>query len=113
MECCKFSCLINSGNNQDMTKAHPDPFLRSMALWTLKEHQAALSTLLVGNAGTQHSAHDDDTRETNQADPNVFNFYVYLRTHPLLVRQHMASTGQRKVWLSSGKQVRYKLPLFK
>ncbi|XP_076252311.1 rabconnectin-3 alpha isoform X2 [Rhynchophorus ferrugineus] len=84
-----------NGDNQDLTKAHPDPFLRSMALWSLKEYQASLSTLLIGNAGTQHNAHDDEARETKEADPNVFNFYVYLRTHPLLVRQHLANYGQK------------------
>lgn len=94
-----------NGENQDMTRAHPDPFLRSMALWTLKQHQAALSTLLIGNAGTQHPAHEEEARETKEADPNVFNFYVYLRTHPLLVRQHLANYGKRKVWLPGGKQV--------
>lgn len=93
------------GNNQDITKAHPDPFLRSMALWTLKQHQAALSTLLIGNAGTQHPAHEEDARDSKEADPNVFNFYVYLRTHPLLVRQNKAKSGQKKVWLPNGKQV--------
>jgi hypothetical protein len=93
------------GSNQDITKAHPDPFLRSMAYWSLKEHQAALSTLLIGNAGTQHHTHEDEARETKEADPNVFNFYVYLRTHPLLVRQHMANSSQRKAWLPGGKQV--------
>lgn len=96
----------SEGQNQDMTRAHPDPFLRSMALWSLKEHQAALSTLLIGNAGTQHPSHDDEVRETKEADPNVFNFYVYLRTHPLLVRQHMASVGQKKAFLPGGRQVR-------
>lgn len=95
--------LDETGENQDLTKAHPDPFLRSMALWALKEYQSSLNTLLIGNAGTQHPSHDDETRESKEADPNVFNFYVYLRTHPLLVRQHMA-TGQRKVW-KDGKQV--------
>ncbi|EEZ98613.2 dmX-like protein 2 isoform X2 [Tribolium castaneum] len=93
------------GSNEDITKAHPDPFLRSMAYWSLKEHQAALSTLLIGNAGTQHHTHEDEARETKEADPNVFNFYVYLRTHPLLVRQHMANCGQKKAWLPGGKQV--------
>lgn len=77
-----------------------------MALWTLKQHQAALSTLLIGNAGTQHAAHDEDSRDSKEADPNVFNFYVYLRTHPLLVRQHKARSGQKKVWLPNGKQVK-------
>lgn len=28
------------------------------------------------------------------ANPNVFNFYVYLRTHPLLIRHYLASTYQ-------------------
>ncbi|XP_044259842.1 dmX-like protein 2 isoform X6 [Tribolium madens] len=95
----------SDGSNEDITKAHPDPFLRSMAYWSLKEHQAALSTLLIGNAGTQHHTHEDEARETKEADPNVFNFYVYLRTHPLLVRQHMANCGQKKAWLPGGKQV--------
>ncbi|XP_060524786.1 dmX-like protein 2 isoform X2 [Cylas formicarius] len=94
-----------NGENQDLTKAHPDPFLRSMALWTLKDYQASLSTLLIGNAGTQHSAHDDEARETKEADPNVFNFYVYLRTHPLLVRQHLANYGQRKTLLPDGRHI--------
>ncbi|KAJ8974411.1 hypothetical protein NQ317_014905 [Molorchus minor] len=85
--------------------AHPDPFLRSMALWLLKDYRESLNTLLIGNAGTQHPAHDEEARETKEADPNVFNFYVYLRTHPLLVRQHLASYGTRKVWLPGGKQI--------
>ncbi|XP_017781826.1 PREDICTED: dmX-like protein 2 isoform X2 [Nicrophorus vespilloides] len=94
-----------TGNNQDITKAHPDPFLRSMALWTLKEQQSALSTLLIGNAGSHHETNEEDARESREADPNVFNFYVYLRTHPLLIRQHVANSGKRKVWLPGGKQV--------
>ncbi|XP_050306486.1 dmX-like protein 2 isoform X3 [Anthonomus grandis grandis] len=93
-----------NGENEDLTRAHPDPFLRSMALWALKDYQAALSTLLIGNAGTQHPSHDEEIRETKEADPNVFNFYVYLRTHPLLVRQHLTTRGQRKVW-KDGKQI--------
>ncbi|KAL1506470.1 hypothetical protein ABEB36_005832 [Hypothenemus hampei] len=92
-----------NGENQDFTKAHPDPFLRSMALWALREYQESLNTLLIGNAGTQHPSHDDEMREIKEADPNVFNFYVYLRTHPFLMRQLLATNGQRKVW-KDGKQ---------
>lgn len=33
---------------------------------------------------------------SSTANPNVFNFYVYLRTHPLLIRQYLASTAQDK-----------------
>lgn len=95
------------GLNHDITREHPDPFLRSMALWSLKMHQESLSTLLIGNAGTQHPAHDDDTRESKEADPNVFNFYIYLRTHPLLIRQHMANSASKKNWLPGRKQVSF------
>ncbi|XP_074030533.1 rabconnectin-3 alpha isoform X2 [Leptinotarsa decemlineata] len=97
-------CDVN-GENQDLSKAHPDPFLRSMALWSLREYHASLDTLLVGNAGHLHPAHDEETRETKEADPNVFNFYVYLRTHPLLVRHHLANYGKKKVWVPGGKQI--------
>ncbi|KAG5878732.1 hypothetical protein JTB14_000166 [Gonioctena quinquepunctata] len=94
-----------NGENQDLDKAHPDPFLRSMALWTLREYHASLNTLLVGNAGHLNPAHDEEVRETKEADPNVFNFYVYLRTHPLLVRHHLANYGKKKVWVPGGKQI--------
>lgn len=28
------------------------------------------------------------------ADPSVFNFYIYLRTHPLLIRQCIANSAK-------------------
>ncbi|XP_026671187.1 dmX-like protein 2 isoform X4 [Ceratina calcarata] len=86
------------GLNQDMNKAHPDPFLRSMALWILKDHSGSLNTLLLTNVGTLHPQYNDesDKPEGSTANPNVFNFYVYLRTHPLLIRQYIASTAQDK-----------------
>ncbi|XP_053977801.1 dmX-like protein 2 isoform X6 [Hylaeus volcanicus] len=86
------------GQNQDMNKAHPDPFLRSMALWILKDYAGSLNTLLLTNVGTLHPQYNDesDKPEGTTANPNVFNFYVYLRTHPLLIRQYIASTAQEK-----------------
>ncbi|XP_077255779.1 rabconnectin-3 alpha isoform X4 [Temnothorax americanus] len=86
------------GQNQDMSRAHPDPFLRSMALWILKDHSGSLNTLLLTNVGHMHPQYDDesDKPEGTTANPNVFNFYVYLRTHPLLIRQYIASTAQDK-----------------
>ncbi|XP_043473124.1 dmX-like protein 2 isoform X3 [Leptopilina heterotoma] len=84
------------GNNQDMCKFHPDPFLRSMALWILKDYSGSLNTLLLTNVGTMHPQYNDESEkpEGTTANPNVFNFYVYLRTHPLLIRQYIASTAQ-------------------
>ncbi|XP_058802358.1 dmX-like protein 2 isoform X2 [Phymastichus coffea] len=86
------------GNNQDTYRAHPDPFLRSMALWILKDHSGSLNTLLLTNVGSMHPQYNDesDKPEGSTANPNVFNFYVYLRTHPLLIRQYIASTAQDK-----------------
>ncbi|KAI8434147.1 hypothetical protein MSG28_012272 [Choristoneura fumiferana] len=70
----------------DLEKAHPDPFVRSMALWELKRYTEALDTLLTP-AGRLHAARD------NEPMPSVFNFYVYLRTHPRLKRHNLPSQG--------------------
>jgi hypothetical protein len=42
------------GQNQDMSRVHPDPFLRSMALWILKDYSGSLNTLLLTNVGHMH-----------------------------------------------------------
>lgn len=68
----------------DLERAHPDPFSRSMALWDLKQYGAALDTLL-SPAGRLHAARDSEPM------PSVFNFYVYLRTHPRLKRNNLPS----------------------
>ncbi|XP_069696328.1 dmX-like protein 2 isoform X4 [Periplaneta americana] len=88
----------SEGGNQNLAQAHPDPFLRSMALWILKDYTGSLNTLLQTNTGSMHPLYSDsdDKFEGASANPNVFNFYVYLRTHPLLIRQYIASTAQDK-----------------
>lgn len=90
-----------TGCNQILSKAHPDPFYRSMALWMLKDYSGSLNTLLLNNVGHYHPRYQDDDPavkfdSAQSANPNVFNFYIYLRTHPLLIRQHIASTAQEK-----------------
>ncbi|XP_049871334.1 dmX-like protein 2 isoform X2 [Pectinophora gossypiella] len=70
----------------ELERAHPDPFVRSMALWELKRYGEALDTLL-SPAGRLHAARD------NEPMPSVFNFYVYLRTHPRLKRHNLPSQG--------------------
>ena len=32
-----------------------------------------------------------------ETDPSVFNFYVYLRTHPLITRHAIANNAQKKM----------------
>ncbi|KAL7295893.1 hypothetical protein TKK_0010937 [Trichogramma kaykai] len=86
------------GSNPDVSRMHPDPFLRSMALWILKDYSGSLNTLLLTNVGSLHPQYNDESDRPvgSTANPNVFNFYVYLRTHPLLIRQYIASTAQDK-----------------
>uniref|UniRef100_A0A8C7SCB6 Dmx like 1 n=1 Tax=Oncorhynchus mykiss TaxID=8022 RepID=A0A8C7SCB6_ONCMY len=65
--------------------AHQDPFLRSTAYWVLEDYSRALDTLL-----------------EQPAAPNlVFNFYTYLRTHPLLLRRHFGSSEKTRVGLTA------------
>lgn len=72
-----------------------------MIYWILKDYSESLSTLLQNNVGHLHPAYEDDdplfkSDSTHTTNPNVFNFYVYLRTHPLLIRQYIASSAQEK-----------------
>ncbi|KAM9251075.1 dmX-like protein 1 isoform 2-T2 [Cariama cristata] len=66
---------------------HCDPFLRSMAYWILEDYSKALDTLI------KHSVEDEgDGEGSSSCNPAVFNFYNYLRTHPLLLRRHFGSS---------------------
>uniref|UniRef100_A0A8C0HQE6 Dmx like 1 n=1 Tax=Buteo japonicus TaxID=224669 RepID=A0A8C0HQE6_9AVES len=75
-----FPAKESSGN------MHFDPFLRSMAYWILEDYSKALDTLI------KHSAEDGDGDGLSSCNPAVFNFYNYLRTHPLLLRRHFGSS---------------------
>lgn len=70
----------------ELERAHPDPFVRSMALWELKRHGEALDTLL-SPGGRLHPSRE--AQKDSEPTPSVFNFYVYLRTHPRLKRHNM------------------------
>ena len=84
------------GKSYDAGKAHPDPFLRSIGLWMVKDYSGSLSTLVKPNIGHQHPDFNKAemaalTRKKVDADPSVFNFYIYLRTHPLITRHNIAT----------------------
>ncbi|XP_041373660.1 dmX-like protein 2 isoform X2 [Gigantopelta aegis] len=83
----------STGKYCDASKAHPDPFLRSMALWLLKDYRGALQTLLHVNIGRARLAHEVFDTDILSVTPNVFNCYNYLRTHPLLMKQKLASSS--------------------
>lgn len=79
-----------NGDNYDQDRVHADPFLRSMSLWSFKDFRGSLNSLL--QDAKKQRTHSTD--QENSSLPSVFNFYNYLRTHPLLVRQRMASAGR-------------------
>ncbi|XP_058133514.1 dmX-like protein 1 isoform X2 [Dasypus novemcinctus] len=66
---------------------HYDPFLRSMAYWILEDYSSALETLI-----KPPIREDGDQTMMTACNPAVFNFYNYLRTHPLLLRRHFGSS---------------------
>uniref|UniRef100_A0A8C5UE28 Dmx like 1 n=1 Tax=Malurus cyaneus samueli TaxID=2593467 RepID=A0A8C5UE28_9PASS len=68
------------------TGKESDPFLRSMAYWILEDYSKALDTLI------KHSVQDEGGDGSSNCNPAVFNFYNYLRTHPLLLRRHFRSS---------------------
>jgi len=80
-----------STSSYDPDRMSPDPFVRSMAYWILTDYSSALSTLLEGDLakGGQDTAVDIYA----SGPTSVFNFYNYLRTHPLIVRQHLAASA--------------------
>ena len=72
------------------------PSLRSMSLWLLKDYRGALQTLLHVNIGRARLAHEMFDTDVLSVTPNVFNCYNYLRTHPLLMKQKLASSSLRR-----------------
>ncbi|KAK7934261.1 hypothetical protein WMY93_005157 [Mugilogobius chulae] len=77
--------------------AHLDPFLRSMACWVLEDYSRALDTLIEQPS----SITTESTQTVRSCNPDVFNFYTYLRTHPLLLRRHFGSSDKAKVGLTA------------
>ena len=62
----------------------PDPFLRSIAYWLLQDFNSSLETLLSST---------NSTLSSSTIDPAIFNFYFYLRSHPLLLRSRYSQTN--------------------
>lgn len=86
-------------NNVCLTKAHPDPFLRSIAYWVLQRYNDSLNTLLANGVGEESIALGENAflkRESISTNPNVFNFYIYLRSHPLVIRHHLTQYIKEK-----------------
>lgn len=94
---CSFGTLSSTPDKRNISK---DPFLRSMALWFVKDYKQALSTLFETDT-SMNSNHLLDSQSsvtthyssfTNSRDSmisHVFNFYTFLKHHPLVLRQHL------------------------
>uniref|UniRef100_A0A6J0SL40 DmX-like protein 1 isoform X4 n=1 Tax=Pogona vitticeps TaxID=103695 RepID=A0A6J0SL40_9SAUR len=78
---------IRSHSSEIPSLTHADPFLRSMAYWILEDYGDALDTLL-----SQPITDEEDRGSISSCNPSVFNFYNYLRTHPLLLRRYFGSS---------------------
>lgn len=80
---------LNQSDEPAVALASMDPFLRSMSFWLLAQYTDSLSTLLErrGDKG-------ELSRSQNIASPSVFNFYIYLRNHPLIIRQQLALSAK-------------------
>lgn len=83
----------NESNEPTSASACTDPFLRSMSYWLLAQYTDSLSTLL------ERRGDKGEIRSQTVASPSVFNFYIYLRNHPLIIRQQLALSAQGKVGL--------------
>ncbi|KRY70236.1 DmX-like protein 2 [Trichinella pseudospiralis] len=67
-----------------------DPFQRSIALWLMGEPALAASTLLSSSA---EPCLRGDPLAADYSSSDVFNFYVYIRAHPLVLRRRLADQG--------------------
>ncbi|CDW52018.1 Protein RBC-1, isoform a [Trichuris trichiura] len=76
-------------SDPDTTKRCQDPFLRSIVFWYLKEYALAASTFLTETDLRARS----DLISAEYSSSDVFNFYVYLRTHPLVLRKRLEDNG--------------------
>ncbi|XP_068424911.1 dmX-like protein 2 isoform X3 [Clinocottus analis] len=76
------------GSGYHCSRLHPDPFLRSISYWIMKDYTRALDTLL-----ERIPKEDDENPDVavKACNPVVFSFYNYLRTHPLIIRRHFGN----------------------
>lgn len=86
--------VLNSAESSEPTtiSSSSDPFLRSMSYWLMAQYTDSLSTLL-----ERRSDKGELTKSQNIASPSVFNFYIYLRNHPLIIRQQLAMSAKGSV----------------
>lgn len=83
-------------NDQPGTAPCQDPFLRSLVHWILQDYGMAMDTVL------EDASSDGSSKVTPDADVTLFNFYFFLREHPLLLRRQYTSTQSASTVVSTG-----------
>ncbi|KAL3102156.1 hypothetical protein niasHS_003565 [Heterodera schachtii] len=100
----QFHSLVKEGKGKvHFPSASRDPFERSMALWLMNEYALSAATLLEEPSTAQNDGEDEQRRGSLVKDsnlcvdvaamPEIFNFYSFLRRHPLVIRQKLAKAG--------------------
>ena len=78
-----------------------DPFLRSIAYWIMKDYNQALETLIF--EPTTHKSQDKKCNPlAASGNPDIFNFYLHLRKHPLIKRRRFMHEHDSKSKAKSG-----------
>ncbi|XP_033633785.1 dmX-like protein 2 isoform X2 [Asterias rubens] len=80
----------SNGNRVEGLQPSKDPFLRSIAHWMLKDYTQALDTLIIPPVRRKNNVEYHEVDDELWGNPDVFNFYNHLRTHPLLMRRQFA-----------------------
>ena len=77
-----------------------DPFMRSIAHWLLQDYSGALETLLIAPTEKEPGKRATETRMEQNCppDPAIFNFYFFLRSHPLLLRRDYGSRAAKSLF---------------
>uniref|UniRef100_A0A915EBL8 RAVE complex protein Rav1 C-terminal domain-containing protein n=1 Tax=Ditylenchus dipsaci TaxID=166011 RepID=A0A915EBL8_9BILA len=87
--------LQSNGEDANLVSMLPhasrDPFERSMAFWLIKEYAHAASTL-VEEASKDNIMQSGGFTEYGTLS-DIFNFYTFLRKHPLVVRRRLTDAG--------------------
>lgn len=74
-----------------------------MSYWMLGDYCSSLNTLLETDIGHLHPKYNaNETDKEINISPGVFNFYLYLRNQPLIVRRQLARTIKRDGKLVKG-----------
>ncbi|KAJ7385422.1 hypothetical protein OS493_016506 [Desmophyllum pertusum] len=86
-------CLLGQGDNaQEPTQ---DPFFRSIAYWIMEDYNQALETLIFEPTVCKSQEIKCNPLAAS-GNPDVFNFYLYLRKRPLIKRRRFMHEHDNK-----------------